>query len=103
MTMSEEARLFYRVWSDDYGLHLFREQGGWREIAAEITWRPVVEGERHAKEPALRLSVEATKRLMDDLWASGIRPTETRHAEGVAKHLEDMRAIAFAKLNIVKP
>lgn len=71
----------------------------------------IVEGERIERgqyvEPTFRLHGESAQQLMDDLWAAGFRPTEGRQSEGMASaqasHLADMRAIAFAKLNIEKP
>ena len=47
------------------------------------------------------------QRLMDELWTAGLRPTQGKQSEGVTaaqgRHLEDMRAIAFAKLEVAKP
>lgn len=73
--------------------------------------KKVVEGDRIEREqfvePTFRIPAESAQRLMDDLWAAGFRPTEGRQSEGVtvaqSRHLDDMRAIAFAKLNIEKP
>ena len=45
--------------------------------------------------------------LIDDLWQCGMRPTEGAGTAGsmlaAQKHLEDMRSIAFAKLEVPKP
>lgn len=62
---------------------------------------------RSSARPTFELSAELAQNVMDDLWSAGIRPTEGRQSEGVtaaqARHLEDMRTVAFAKLNIEKP
>jgi hypothetical protein len=55
---------------------------------------------------ALRLDLEAAAELMDSLWAAGIRPREIGNAgqlAAVERHLEDMRALIFAKLDVVPP
>jgi hypothetical protein len=58
-------------------------------------------------EPLLILATEDAQRLIDELWQAGLRPTQGKQSEGVmsaqASHLEDMRALAFAKLNVTKP
>lgn len=58
-------------------------------------------------DPAFRLSMEDAQALMDQLWAAGLRPVEGRQSQGMAqaqaRHLEDMRQIAFTKLAIEKP
>jgi len=52
-------------------------------------------------EPTFRLSRESSQLLMDDLWASGIRPTEGTGSAGslaaTQRHLEDMRTLVFKK------
>lgn len=55
-------------------------------------------------EPTARLSRDDAQTLMDDLWMCGLRPTEGMGSAGSLKaterHLEDMRKIAFSKLNL---
>lgn len=49
---------------------------------------------------------EALQSLMDELWREGFRPKDigtAGHLSATQKHLEDMRAIAFAKLETPKP
>ena len=50
------------------------------------------------------LSNEAVQLLMDDLWESGVRPSDGTGNTGQLKathdHLEDMRKIVFHKLKI---
>ncbi|HLP07915.1 MAG TPA: hypothetical protein VK178_07095 [Opitutaceae bacterium] len=56
---------------------------------------------------AFDLSPEEAQQFMDELWRVGIRPTEGAGSVGqmaaTTRHLEDMRAVAFAKLGVVKP
>lgn len=50
------------------------------------------------REPTLKLSYESARRLMDELWRCGIRPTEEGTAgqiEAMAAHLQDMRKLVF--------
>ena len=55
-------------------------------------------------DPTMRLGRDEAQVLMDDLWDSGFRPTEGSGSAGSLKaterHLDDMRTIAFKKLNI---
>jgi len=54
--------------------------------------------------PTLKLSKRNAQVLMDDLWASGIRPSEKRDIGGALRatenHLGDMQRIAFRLLEI---
>jgi len=58
-------------------------------------------------EPFARIDRRAAQTLIDSLWDAGLRPTQGKQSEGVTaaqlRHLEDMRAISFAKLNMEKP
>ena len=58
-------------------------------------------------EPAFRLAHEEAQELMDSLWAAGIRPTQAKASAGQAdamqRHLDDMRVLAFAALEIPCP
>lgn len=50
------------------------------------------------------LDPQSTQDLFDGLYSIGFRPTKPIHDDAnVNRHLEDMRAIAFAKLGIEKP
>lgn len=57
-------------------------------------------------EPMLDMSIHEAQTLMDELWGCGLRPSEGSGSAGslaaTERHLKDMRAIAFHKLN-VKP
>lgn len=50
-------------------------------------------------EPTLRLPADAARRLMDELWRLGVRPSSGEGSAGqlgaVQKHLEDMRRLVF--------
>lgn len=50
-------------------------------------------------EPTFTLSTEQAQVLMDDLWMSGLRPSEGTGSAGALaatqKHLEDMRTLVF--------
>lgn len=52
-------------------------------------------------EPSLRLDYEEAQLLMDDLWHSGVRPSEgignAGQLKATEKHLEDMRTLVFKK------
>ena len=54
--------------------------------------------------PSFEISRNQIQCLMDDLWRSGIRPTENKMESGTLNamegHLSDMRTIAFHKLKI---
>ena len=50
------------------------------------------------------LSKEAAQRLMNDLWRTGVRPSQQFGTEGsitlMKDHLSDMRKIVASKLNV---
>jgi hypothetical protein len=54
--------------------------------------------------PCVSLSETACQALLNELWAQGFRPSDDIGSVGelkaTNKHLSDMRAIAFHKLNI---
>ena len=56
--------------------------------------------------PTLSLTKDEAQALMDELWRVGLRPTEGSGSAGslaaTQRHLEDMRALAFAKLEVAK-
>lgn len=51
--------------------------------------------------PSFSLDLDQAQTLMDDLWHSGIRPTNGSGSAGamraVERHLEDMRTLVFQK------
>lgn len=60
---------------------------------------PRDEGAYEPIQPLLRLDPEGAQRLMDELFAAGIRPSEGSGSAGqlaaVKSHLADMRALVF--------
>jgi hypothetical protein len=56
--------------------------------------------------PTTAISMTAAQTLMDDLWHSGLRPTEGSGSAGslaaTERHLADMQLIVYNKLNIKK-
>lgn len=117
--MSQDIGRFY-IRRDAYGEGL-EIRYGWSEPAREgevrtylhaaepiqfKSWKP---GE-FPEEPMMRLhhreAKDAMQHLLDQLWELGYRPTDigtAGHLAATAKHLEDMRTIAFAKLDTPKP
>lgn len=78
--------------------------------AVPVTWREVDPRMAIGDEPnspLLTISRDAAQNLIDELWFLGYRPEGGQMSVGQAaatgKHLEDMRAIAFAKLEVAKP
>ena len=67
----------------------------------------VVEDVGIAHRPSFDVSMDAAQTLMDDLWRSGLRPTEGAGSAGALRavegHLADMRRIAFNSLSITAP
>jgi hypothetical protein len=68
---------------------------------------PVKEGD-NPTEPTLTMSEKQAVALMDSLWRAGVRPMQARKEDpdqltAVKAHLQDMRAIAFAKTNVERP
>jgi hypothetical protein len=68
----------------------------------EVIMRPVAQGGEIPR--ALVLRNEEAQALMDDLWNSGIRPTEGAGTAGAMRaterHIADLRAVAFKALGI---
>lgn len=98
------ARAFYRLWRDDVALFVISsdQQSGKRWAAVDVSFEDRT-GMIAEPEPTISLSMESAQELMGSLWDAGVRPPQARVGDGQAKHLEDMRAIAFAKLNVEKP
>ena len=57
--------------------------------------------------PTACLDLDEAQALMDSLWQAGIRPIEAKAGVGAfdaqARHLADMRAIAFDRLKVLAP
>lgn len=98
-----------RVFPADYGsrlrLYLFNERGEKRSFVENMTLIDVTDG---AEPPsAAFIDMRDAQQFMDDLWSAGVRPTDGKDPKGqiaaTQRHLEDMRAIAFAKLKVAAP
>lgn len=67
-------------------------------IVADGTYDPAT-----PQESSLSIATSTAQSLMDQLWNCGLRPTEGSGSAGALsatqRHLEDMRRIAFNKLN----
>jgi hypothetical protein len=106
-----EVRAFNRWWADDIGIFLrqTRYEDGNRPVryaGRAVTFEALETGVPQA-EPTFTIQLPEAQRLMDELWNCGVRPTQGRQHEGVTaaqgRHLEDMRTLAFAKLNVDRP
>jgi hypothetical protein len=96
-----ESQAFYRVWNDDIAVWVVgKDAEGQRVTGRSINFEAA---NGLVTEPTYSLSRKAAQALMSSLWEAGIRPAQAKDGDGQAKHLEDMRAIAFGKLGIVKP
>lgn len=98
-------RAFPNPWDERVRILVTRhEQGKPRQVAA-LQFVDVPEG--GPVDGAAELDHDEAQELMDTLWACGLRPTQGKQSEGqvaaIERHLADMRAIAFAKLEIKQP
>lgn len=102
------------IWGDFLSFHLSEQSRDGRiAVAKPVEMVEVDRNDLHTvTEPAFRISLKspegasAAQRLMDQLWSLGLRPSDIGtpgHLAATTKHLEDMRAIAFAKLDTPKP
>ncbi len=99
-----------RAFASDYGMHLnlylLREDNGRRFTVPRVDESALAETpEGMVLPPTAVVSIDQAAQLMDDLWAAGVRPSRKHGLDYGAqgRHLEDMRAIAFAKLGFAKP
>lgn len=73
--------------------------------ATQINMKETKQYEADGESPMM-LSLDNAQLLMDNLWEVGIRPSEGSGSAGslaaTQKHLNDMRTIAFNKLNITE-
>lgn len=95
------------IFMDEIGFYLvrFTEQGT-RQRVSKIEYEDVPEGLAIGS-PAFSLDMAHAQALMDRLWDVGLRASQGKQSEGVVaaqgRHLEDMRALAFAKLSVERP
>jgi hypothetical protein len=91
---------FLTLWKDDGKEYLLKpnQDGGWEEpidLQVHVGYNLPA---------SFSLPPEAVQKLFDDLYGAGYRPTTRTDDPGaINQHLQDMRAIAFAKLNIPQP
>ena len=90
-------------WMQGIELSIRDETPGSRlRVACAITMEEIVEGA--CIMPTASISMQAAQILMDDLWSSGLRPTEGAGSAGslraTEKHLADMRAIVSKKIGV---
>lgn len=75
-----------------------------RKYVASLAWKEQSENDVYFVDPTVRLSMENAQTLMDDLWASGVRPTEGNGSAGAMRaaerHIADLRQIAFKALGV---
>ena len=87
-------------------LWMFEERNGKRGFAENIVFK-VPEEEGLYESPTATMGLDEAQELANSLWSAGIRPEQSRQAQGAhdaqGRHLEDMRSLAFAKLNVDKP
>lgn len=87
-------------------LHMLVADQHGQAVANPCTFTKAEEGEVNGA-PMLRLDPDQAQLLADELWRIGFRPTQGKQSEGrgeaIDQHLQDMRQIAFAKLDVPKP
>lgn len=78
-----------------------------RRVVTGLQWEDVTEEPRTQPAASFRLSRAAAQSLMDRLYSLGLRPKEAAYFNpalvATKEHLEDMRAIAFAKTGVTPP
>lgn len=69
-------------------------------LGTTIEMHPLDESGVFMPQPTLTLRPDEAQQFMDELWRTGIRPTEGAGSVGqmaaTEKHLEDMRRLVFA-------
>jgi len=90
-------------WSEKVEFLLVKhETGKPRLVAKSLEFAEVPNGA--PIDPTFSLQRDEAQELIDMLWSCGLRPTQSKSSAGqldaVERHLADMRAIAFNKLEI---
>ena len=105
MSDRTELRAQYSPYGGTFECFIVQQRAAGRFIAKPLEYEFHEDGDY--VRASLRLDQDTAQRLIDDLWNGGLRPTQGKQSEGVtaaqANHLQDMRAIAFAKLRIDQP
>lgn len=92
-----------------FNLHILQTNGAGDVVrgAKPVKFGQVMEPEAMMYEPATHIGADACQDLMDQLWRLGFRPERGEMSVGqmqaVNAHLQDMRTLAFAKLEVPKP
>lgn len=85
----------------DIGIYIYSEDR--KSVFESITVRRLEEAVTVAH-PIVRIKPDEARRLMDDLWRAGVRPTDGSGSSGqlaaTERHLADMKLIAFKGLGI---
>jgi hypothetical protein len=76
------------------------EDTGSRTTALPLTFRALTKDDEGVElPPAMSLAPDAAQQLMDELWNTGLRPSEGTGSAGALaatqRHLEDMRTLVF--------
>lgn len=94
-------------YNDSIGIHIFQlepTQSGVKPVgvANNLMISEINPGEFHP--PLTHLNMTHAQRLMDDLWACGLRPSEGTGSAGALAatqgHLTDLRKVLFHQLGI---
>ena len=79
-----------------------RQPDGSRRVITNMVYETIEEAVAFPRAP-IWVTMDNAKKLMDDLWNAGVRPTEMSETEGALaatkEHLKDMRDIAFRSIN----
>jgi hypothetical protein len=102
-----------RDYAQSIGLYLYGDYDAKGEcpiITTVVFERGVHQEGAYNGEPAITLRKEIAQRLIDAMWDAGMRPTQAGanardggEIDATRHHLEDMRAIAFAKTGVRQP
>jgi len=85
--------------------HITEQNGVTKVALAESMVLKTLSEEELCRElpPTMRISPEDAQQFMDELWRTGIRPTEGAGSVGqlcaIKAHLEDMRTLVFKKVD----
>jgi hypothetical protein len=92
----------------EFGITLFpmgiSHQGDKRSYVKEIVYADLDTTALPNDNIGFTLDNDAARRLMDDLWLAGVRPSKELHGstdkEDIKNHLDDMRKIVFQGITI---
>src|SRR5688572_18998804 len=76
------------------------------QVITSVNWEERLKGGCAPQSPPIMLTKEAAQRLMDTLWNAGLRPRDigtAGHLSATQAHLNDMRRIVEAQLQITFP